>query len=84
MDFRSRKCYLEYCNLKLQNFGYQMQGADSVEKSLILGKIEEIEGRMRSGQQDEMDDWHPRLNGQEFEQTSGDSGRQRSLACYSP
>ena len=28
--------------------------------------------------------WHHRLNGHEFEQTLGDSGRQRSLACYSP
>ena len=28
--------------------------------------------------------WHYQLNGHEFEQTLGDSGRQRSLACYSP
>ena len=27
--------------------------------------------------------WHYRLNGHEFEQTPGDSGGQRSLACYS-
>ena len=28
--------------------------------------------------------WHPRLNGHEFEQTPGDSERQRGLACCSP
>ena len=34
--------------LKLQNFSYLMQRADSLEKTLILGKIE---GRRRRGQQ---------------------------------
>ena len=34
--------------LKLQYFGYQMQTTDSLEKTLILGKIE---GRGRMGQQ---------------------------------
>ena len=28
--------------------------------------------------------WHHWLNGHEFEQTPGDSGGQKSLACYSP
>ena len=28
--------------------------------------------------------WHHQLNGHEFEQTSGDSEGQGSLACYSP
>ena len=32
--------------LKLQYFGHLMQGTDSVEKTLILGKIE---GRRRRG-----------------------------------
>ena len=32
--------------LKFQYFGYQMQRTDSVEKTLMLGKIE---GRRRSG-----------------------------------
>ena len=32
--------------LKLQYFGHMMQRADSLEKTLILGKIE---GRMRRG-----------------------------------
>ena len=34
--------------LKLQSFGHLMQRADSLEKTLILGKIE---GRNRRGQQ---------------------------------
>ena len=34
--------------LKLQYFGYLMQRADSLEKTLILGKIE---GRKRRGRQ---------------------------------
>ena len=34
--------------LKLQNFGHLMQRTDSLEKTLILGKIE---GRRRRGQQ---------------------------------
>ena len=33
--------------LKLQYFGHLMQGADSLEKTLMLGKIE---GRRRRGQ----------------------------------
>ena len=32
--------------------------------------------------EDEMVRWHHRLNSQKCEQTLGDSGRQRSLACY--
>ena len=39
---------LEGLMLKLQYFGYLMQKADSLGKTLILGKIE---GRRRSGQQ---------------------------------
>jgi len=35
-------------NLKLQYFGHLMQTADSLEKTLMLGKIE---GRRRRGQQ---------------------------------
>ena len=34
--------------LKLQYFGYQTRRADSLEKTLMLGKIE---GRRRNGQQ---------------------------------
>ena len=39
---------LEELTLKLQYFGHLMQRADSLEKTLILGKIE---GRRRRGQQ---------------------------------
>ena len=41
-------CSLEglMLNLKLQYFGHMMQRADSVEKTLMLGKIE---GRRRRG-----------------------------------
>ena len=41
-----------------------MQRADSLEKTLMLGKIG---GRRRRGQEDEMIGWHHRLNGHEFE-----------------
>ena len=43
-------CSLEglMLKLKLQYFGHQMRRADSLEKTLMLGKIE---GRMRRGQQ---------------------------------
>ena len=42
--------------LKLQYFGHLMQRADSLEMTLMLGKIE---GRRRRGQQkDEMVRWH--------------------------
>ena len=67
--------------LKLQYFGHLMRRADSLEKTLMLGKIE---GRRRRGKQDEIVGWHQRLNGHEFEQTPGDSEGQGSLACCSP
>ena len=35
-------------NLKLQYFGHLMRGADSLEKTLMLGKVE---GQRRRGQQ---------------------------------
>ena len=42
--------------LKLQYFGHLMQRDDSLEKTLILGKIE---GRSRRGAtEDEMVEWH--------------------------
>ena len=51
--------------LKLQYFGHLMQRTDSLEKTLILGKIEG--GRRRGPTEDEMVGWHHRLNGPEFE-----------------
>ena len=67
--------------LKLQYFGHLMRRADSLEKTLMLGKIE---GRRRRGQQDETVGWHHQLNGREFEQAPGDGEGQGSLACCSP
>ena len=64
--------------LKLQYFGYLMQRPDSLEKTLMLGKIEE-----NRTTEDEMIGWHHRLNAHEFEQTLGDSEGQGSLACWS-
>ena len=50
--------------LKLQYCGHLMQRTDSFEKILMLGKFE---GGKRIGQQDEMVEWHPCLNGHKFE-----------------
>ena len=51
--------------LKLQYFGHLMQRTDSLEKTLMLGKIE---GRRRRGMtEDEMAGWHHQLDGHEFE-----------------
>ena len=68
--------------LKLQYFGHLMQRTDSLEKTLMLGKIED---RRRRGQQrmrwvdgitDTMDI--------EFEQTLEVGDEQGSLVCCSP
>ena len=68
--------------LKLQYFGHLMKRANSLERTLMLGKIE---GRRRSGAtEDEMVGWHHRLGGHEFEQVPGNDGAQGSLACCSP
>ena len=67
--------------LKFQYFGHLMRRADSLEKTLMLGKIG---GRRRKGRQrmkwldgitDSMD---------MFEQAPGVGDAQGSLACYSP
>ena len=44
----SPECSLEGLMLKLQSFGHQMQRTDSLEKTLMLGKIE---GGRRRGRQ---------------------------------
>ena len=53
--------------LKLQYFGHLMRRTDSLEKILMLGKLE---GRRRRAQWDEMIGWHHWLDGHEFEQAS--------------
>ena len=66
--------------LKLQYFSHLMQRADSLEKSLVLGKIEAGDGET----EDEMAGWHHQLNEYELEQIPGDSEGQESLVCCSP
>ena len=65
--------------LKLQYFGHLMRRADSLERTLMLGKIED---RRRRGQH--MVEWHHWFNGHEFEQNPRESEGRRSLACCSP
>ena len=65
----SPKYSLEGLMLKLQNFGHLMQSANSLEKTLMLGKIE---GRKRREWQRMRWWWHHQLNGHEFKQAAGD------------
>ena len=63
--------------LKLQYFGQLMQRTDSLEKTLMLGKIE---GRKRMGQQRMRRlDGITGLDGHEFEQALGVGDGQESL-----
>ena len=50
--------------LKLQYFGHLMRRTDSLEKTLMLGRIEGWEEKRT---ENEMAGWHYRLNGHEFE-----------------
>ena len=68
--------------LKLQYFGHLMPRTDSLEKTLMLGKIE---GRRRRGQQRvRWLDGITGLYGHEFEQALGDGEGQGNLVCCSP
>ena len=64
---------------KLQYFGHLMRRADSLEKTLVLRKIE---SKRRGVTDDAIVREHHWLYEHEFEQTPEDSGGQRSLACY--
>ena len=66
--------------LKLQYLGHLMWRANSLGKTLMLGKIE---GKRRRGE-DEMLGWHHQLNGHKFKQTPRISEGQGSLVYYSP
>ena len=66
--------------LKLQYFGHLMRRVDSMEKTLMLGKIE---GRRRRGQEDEMVGWHHRLDGHGFGWTLAVGDGQGGLTCCS-
>ena len=73
---------LERLMLKLQYFGHLMGRTDSLEKSLMLGKIE---GRGRRGRQRmRWLGWHYWLNGHEFEQVLGVGDGQGIMVCCSP
>ena len=64
--------------LKLQRFGHLMRRANSLEKTLMLGKTE---GKRVT--EDEVVGWCHWLSGCEFEETLGVSEGQGSLVCCS-
>ena len=64
--------------LKLQYFGHLKQRTDSLEKTLMLGKIE---GGRRRGRQDEMAGCYHRFNGYGFGWTLRVGDGQGGLAC---
>ena len=67
--------------LKLNTLGHLMWRTDSLEKTLML---EKIEGKRRRGWQ-RMRGLESNTNSMDkFAQTPGDSEGQRSLVCYSP
>ena len=61
--------------MKFQYFGHLMRAADSLENTLLLGRLRTTEDEMVGG--------HRRLNGHESEQTLGPSEGQGSLAFCS-
>ena len=79
----SPRCSLEglILKLKLQYFGHLMQRADSLEKTLILGKDWGQEEKGTT--EDEMAGWHHWLNGHGFGWTPGVGDGQRGLVCCS-
>ena len=68
--------------LKRQYLGHLMWTADSLEKTLMLGKIEGKKEKRVA--EDDMVKYHHQLNEDEFEQTPEDSEGQGSLAWYIP
>ena len=81
-----RKISFEYSleglmlKLKLQYFGHLMWRADSLEKTLMLGRLK----TGGEGDNGGWDGWHHQLNGHEFEQAPGVVDGQASLICCSP
>ena len=65
--------------LKLQYFGPLMQRTDSLEKTLMLGKI--WRQKEKGTAEDEMAGWHRWLNGHEFEQVPRVGDGQGGMAC---
>ena len=76
-------CSLEglMLRLKLQYFGHLVQKTDSLDKTLMLRKIE---GGRRRGWEDEMVGWHHQWDGHGFGWTPGVGDRQGGLPCCSP
>ena len=66
--------------LKRQHFGHLMGRANSLERTLMLGKIQGKRKRKHRGRDGW---WHQQLNGHEFEQALGGGEGQGSLACCS-
>ena len=77
--------FIKRTDVKLQYFGHLMRRADSLEKTLTLGKIEDRKRRgrqrMRWFDASLMVHW---FSGHEFEQTLRNGEGQRSLVCCSP
>ena len=67
--------------VKLQYFRYLIRRTDSLEKTVMLGKIE---GRKRGTTEDKMVEWYHRFNGHEFEQALEVGEGEGSLECCSP
>ena len=63
---------------KRQYLGHLMQRADTLGKTLMLGKTE---GKRRRVTEDELVGWHHGLYGHEFKHAPGDSEAQGSLVC---
>ena len=68
--------------LKLQYFGHWMQRTDSLEKTLMLGRMKA--GGEGDDRGQKMVGWHHQLNGHEFEQAPGVGDGLGSLVCCSP
>ena len=66
---------------KLQYFGHLMQRTDSLEKTLMLGKIE---GRRGRGRQDEVVGWRYQFSEHELGQILSDGEGQGGLGSCSP
>ena len=67
-------------NISANYFGHLMQRADSMKKTLMLGKTRWEKGTTEN----EMVGWHHLLDGHEFDQAPGVGDGQGSLACCSP
>ena len=73
---------LEGPMLKLQYFGHLMRIANSLERTLMLGKIEGMRRKRR--QRMRWFGWHHRFNTHELGQTPGDGEGQGSLPRCNP